>query len=404
MRLRELLIICVSVLLIAGISPRDGWGQANFEITTEEPTYTFGESLSFRAVVKSFEDLDEVVVIIQPGEEEDLQVYPVSLDSSGKLSVDIDLRNSPLPGFTNIRYWFQVTSSDDEVIQSPVYTFFYADNRNQWETLTGEQISVYWYAGDLAFGEESLNVAQAAAREVEELLDVFIPETVEVYIYDDAGVMQVAVPGSGQYWIAGHADPVDGAILVTLPPGPDQRLEMERQIPHEMMHVALNYTDSNAYSNLPVWFNEGLASLAELYTNPEYKELLENAFENGELIPMSDLCASFPGDAQQALLAYAQSASFTEYLYENYGKSGVHKMMAAYASGLSCEHGIAEALEMNIQSLEEGWQSSTFAGVTFWIALREMLPWLLLLLVLLAVPLVMVGVIMKKRPVRRDYE
>lgn len=402
--MRGFLIIILSVLIISGMPLSGGWAQGNSEITPEDPAYTFGESLSFQATIKSVDDVDDVVIIIQPGDDEDLQVYPVSMDSSGNLSVEIDLSELSLPGFTEIRYWYQVTSNNDAAYQSPVYTFFYTDNRFQWNTLTGEQITVYWYAGDLTFGEESLNVAQAAAREVEELLDVFIPDAVEIYIYDDAGVMQTALPDSDRYWIAGHADPSQGAILVTLPPGPDQRLEMERQIPHELMHVALNYTDSHAYSNFPVWFNEGLASLAEMYSNPEYTELIENAFENGDLIPMSDLCASFPGDAQMSLLAYAQSASFTEYLYENYGKDGIHRMMAAYASGLICEQGIAEALDANIQDLEGDWQDTTFAGVTFGIALREMLPWLVLLLVLLAVPLVMVGVIIKKRPARRDYE
>ena len=79
-------------------------------------------------------------------------------------------------------------------------------------------------------------------------------------------------------------------------------------------------------------------------------------------------------------------------------------MMAAYASGLSCEQGIEEALGSNLESLEESWQSSSFAGVTLGIAFREMLPWLLLLVVVLAVPLIMVAVVIKKRPAKDEYE
>ena len=79
-------------------------------------------------------------------------------------------------------------------------------------------------------------------------------------------------------------------------------------------------------------------------------------------------------------------------------------MMAAYASGLSCEQGIEEVLGSNLESLEESWQRSSFAGVTLGIALREMLPWLMLLLVVLAVPLIMVAVVIKKRPAKKEYE
>jgi hypothetical protein len=390
--------------MLVGLVPRTGFAQTEYEIIPEDPAYVFGDSLTFNAVLQSTEGVDGVVLFIQSRDEADLQVFPVLMDSSGNLSVEIDLRETPFPGFADIRYWYQVSTTSGESYQSPVHTFTYKDNRYQWKTLAGEQFTIYWYAGDLDFGEELLNVSLAAVRDIQELLDVFIPENLDVYVYDSVQAMQAAVPGAGQFWIAGHADPIQDVILVTLPPGADQRLEMERQIPHELMHVALNYTDAHAYSNFPVWLNEGLASLVELYPNPEYAELNTNAFEAGEMIPMAVLCQSFPSDPQQALLAYAQSASFTQYLYDQFGKPGFNRMMAAYASGMSCEQGVLEALGSDLESLEESWQRSTFARVTLGIALRELLPWLLLLLAVLAVPLVMIGVVIRKRPARREYE
>jgi len=404
MVVQKRVIIILSVLIFFGLVPEIGFAQAEFEIIPEEPAYIFGESLTFRAVLRSIEDVDQVVLFIQTREEADLEIFPVTIDNLGNLSLDIDLREFKLPGFAEIRYWYQVSTSGGETYQSPVYNFDYTDNRFQWNTLTEGEFTINWYKGDLAFGEELLNVALISMREIQDLLDIFVPENLDIYVYDSVQAMQAAVPGAGQYWIAGHADPMQEVILVTLPPGPEQRLEMERQIPHELMHVALNYTDANAYSNFPLWLNEGLASLVELYPNPEYSTLTKNAFEAGELLPMADLCQSFPSDPQLAMLAYAQSASFTQYLYDQYGKTGFNRIMAAYASGLNCEKGIQEALGSDFESLEENWQRSSFAGVTLGIALRELLPWLLLLLAVLAVPLIMIGVVIRKRPARRDYE
>lgn len=401
---RKRFILLASILLLFGLVPRNASAQSEFEIIPEDPAYVFGENLTFRAVLQSVEGVETVVLFIQPRDEADLQVFPVLMNSSGNLSLEIDLRESPLPGFADIRYWYQVNTTSGDSYQSPVYNFSYTDNRYEWESLTSEQFTIYWYAGDLAFGEELLNVSLAAVRDVQELLDVFVPEKLDIYVYDNVQAMQAAVPGAGRYWIAGHADPIQEVILVTLPPGPEQRLEMERQIPHELMHVALNYTDGHAYSNLPVWLNEGLASLVEQYPNPEYATLTGNAFESGELIPMAALCQSFPSDPQQALLAYAQSASFTQYLFDQFGKPGFNRLMAAYASGSSCETGIQEALGSDLESLDESWQRAAFARVTLGIALRELLPWLLLLLAVLAVPLIMVGVVIRRRPARREYE
>lgn len=404
MMLRSGIALLLSIGVLLGFVQQSVEAQTEFEITPQDPTYVFGESLTFRAALESTGDIEQVVLFIQTADQADLEIFPVEMDRLGNLASDIDLQVFPLPGFAEIRYWYQVSTSSGEIFQSPVYIFDYQDNRYEWEVVSDEQFNIHWYIGDLDFGKELLNVTLVAGRDIQELLDVFVPNSLDVYAYESVQDMQAALPNVGSYWIAGHAAPMQEVILVSLPPGPDQRLEMERQIPHELMHAALNFTDAHAYSNFPVWFNEGLASLVELYPDPEYTNLTKNAFEAGELIPMIALCQSFPSDQQLARLAYAQSSSFTKFLYDQYGKPGFNRMMAAYASGLSCERGIQEALGSDLETLEQSWQSASFAGVTLGIAFRELLPWLLVLLALLAVPLVMVVFVMKKRPVRIDYE
>lgn len=401
MDFRIKLIPILIIILLFGLFPPAGLAQTEIEITPEDPVYFFGESITIKAFLHSTEEVDQVVLYLQPGDQNDLRVFPVTLDSAGNLSIAIDPVANSIPAFDNIDYWYQVNSTSGDTFQSPVYSFTYLDNRYPWKTLSGKPFTIHWYAGDLSFGEEVLNVTLAGADNIQDLLEVFFPESLDMYVYENT---QAAIPNADQYWIAGHADPIQGVILVTLPPGPDQRLEMERQIPHELMHVALSYTDSHAYANYPVWFNEGLASLVELYPNPDYTVLIENAVEDGELLSISSMCEFFPSDSQLALLAYAESASFTRFLYDQFGKTGFNRMMAAYASGMNCEQGVEEALGSSLENLEESWQSTSFTSVTLGIALRELLPWLLLLLFILTGPLIMVVLILRKRPARKDYD
>ena len=56
MALRRSLITLVSVLVLLGFAPRNGSAQAEFDILPEDPAYTFGENISFRAVLESIED------------------------------------------------------------------------------------------------------------------------------------------------------------------------------------------------------------------------------------------------------------------------------------------------------------------------------------------------------------
>ena len=162
----------------------------------------------------------------------------------------------------------------------------------------------------------------------------------DIYAYASAKDMQEILQSIKKNWIGAHADPDLGVMVLSLPEGPEQRLEMERQIPHELMHILLYKMVGAGYVNLPAWLSEGLASVAELYPNPDYLVLLENAHNKGNLPSIISLCQSFPRDASGAFLAYAQSASFTRYLHQRFGSSGMERLVRQYADGLDCERGI----------------------------------------------------------------
>ena len=81
---------------------------------------------------------------------------------------------------------------------------------------------------------------------------------------------------------------------MALPESPERQLLAEQRIPHELMHIFLFNSTPLGYKNIPVWLTEGLASLAELYSNPDYPIVLEEAVKDEGLLPMSTLCGGFP--------------------------------------------------------------------------------------------------------------
>lgn len=400
---RRIAHILVSLFLGIGVViPGVGHAQVEIDITPQDPSYTFGDHIKFNASILFTGVIDEVLLFVQINGDKEIQVHPVSVDSQGNLSLELNVKESPLRAFSNVEYWYQVNFEDGETYSSPRYSFYYGDNRYQWNLLEGAPFRIHWYAGDVSHGEEVLNVALEGLRSTQNYVEVYFPETVDIYVYDKPQAMQEALPNAEHNWIAGHADPDQGVILVSLPPGAERHLEMERQIPHELMHIALYYTDAHAYSNLPAWFNEGLASLAELYPNPEYQALIESAYDSGDLFPLASLCQIFPNDSQDALLAYAQSASFTQFLYDQYGNPGFNRLMAAYASGMNCERGIEEALGTDLVSLEGSWRRENFTDQAWTKTYEEFLPWIILLLVVLAGPLILVLVVIRNRSARMD--
>jgi hypothetical protein len=285
-----------------------------------------------------------------------------------------------------------VTSVDQDKQRLAERSFDYIDNRYAWNSLEEKPFKVHWYegTGDVHFAQSVIDAAQDGYRTADDLLPVTIPnDSLEIYVYPDSESMQAVLQPSSENWVAGHADADLGVIVVTLPPGPDQKLLIDQRVPHELMHVLLyQYTDPG-YDKLPIWLNEGLASQVEQYPNSDYPILLDDAVKRQALIPMASLCQTFPREASSALLSYAQAASFTKYLHSTYGTTGLVDLVKAYANGLDCERGAEQALGKNLTQLERNWRNDVLAVDTAQAAFNNLLPWLVLLAAVLAAPLAM---------------
>jgi hypothetical protein len=192
-----------------------------------------------------------------------------------------------------------------------------------------------------------------------------------------------------------------GLTLISIPPWYDYKLEIQRQVPHELLHILLYQKLGEGYAHLPRWLNEGLASTAEISPNSDYLVLLEKAYQRDVLIPISQLCESFPSDAANFQLAYAEAASFTWYLQAEYGNPGIEALLSAYADNLSCERGVEVALESNLFELEREWRRATFNENLWLFTLQGLAPWLVVFGFVLLAPVGMIVSSSIKRQIKK---
>ncbi len=235
--------------------------------------------------------------------------------------------------------------------------FLYEDNRFEWLRLEKNGFQINWHNKDASFGQTVLDVAEQSLAVGMNYVPAEPPEILKIYVYENASDVQIAMNlGQHKSWVAGHASPDLATVLVSVPEGPGEKLELERQIPHEITHILQYQLMGSNYRNAPLWLLEGTASLAELYPNPDYERVLERAVENETLIKMEDLCNTFPQEASRAFLAYAQSESFTRFLYTNYGSSGLEALMMNYENGLGCTEGFSGTFKTSLTQEEFSWQ------------------------------------------------
>jgi hypothetical protein len=368
----------------------------------EVASYTYGEEIVFRALANTPTPVSSASLVLQLAAGAEPWRLPAAINPLPNLQSELTATFNPagqeLPAFSTLTYHFEITTPSGQIASGPSGQFQYTDNRFEWQMVPGERAQVHWYRGEDSLAQA---VAQAVARSPQhmaEILDLRLPEPVDIYVYADTESLQSVLAQSGHNWVAGRAEPEKGVILVALPPGPDQQILAEQRIPHELMHIALYLTLGENYYNLPAWLNEGLASAAELYPNPEYPLLVNAAYQDSGVLNFSTLCPRFPGDTATALLAYAQSTSFIRFLLERYGKAGMQSLVQAYADGQDCENGAQTALGVPLSELEQMWRDDTFGErLSEESQSSDFIPWLVVILATLAVPLVLGWVILRKR-------
>lgn len=391
MRLGMTAILLLANLLGAVFLPQP----ARIDVQDVAAFYTYGESVTFQARLSAVDALDQVYLMIQP-EGQSTRMEELKWTSAGEIVFDYDLVLHPLRPFGRTYYWFRLVTRDGEVT-TPSYWFDYIDNRFTWQSLANDYFEIHWQADDRSFGQTVLNTARSSLDAAQKILPVAPDLPLKIYIYSNASDLQTALPGLSENWVAGQASPDLGVILLSIPQGPEQTLELERQLPHEMMHVLEFNLVGSQYGNTPVWLTEGIASIAELYPNADYERVLDTAMEEDEVLSFQSLCAAFPRDAGSAFLAYAQSESFVRYIYQTYGSARLTDLLRQYQTGLGCEEGVQATLGKSLTELENDWRQNTYAVNPTGQALETLAPYLLVALLVLVAPLAVVGTLSKRQ-------
>ena len=385
--MRRFAICVVMAVLLLGL-PQQAWAQSRIDVTDVGVFDDFGQHVTFQARLQSSIPIASVALVFSDNFDELVRRFPVGISEDGVVTYRFDTTQNVLRPFVTISFWFEVTLQNGQTARSDNYRVQYVDDRFTWQQQVDGGLRVHWYEGDASFGDALLDVSRRGLNAVDTIISAPQAAPLDVYVYASTSDLQSALFLGGESWQGGHANPKLGVVMVAVAPGPGQSIDMETLIPHELAHVMLYRSVGEGYDSLPVWLSEGIASLAELYPNPDYDQALTIASQNDSLLPIADLCDTFPLDASRAYLAYAESQSFVRFLRDSYGTPALFSLISAYADGLSCEQGVVRALGTSLVSLDTRWRESVLGQNIAGVFLRNMVPYLGLFVFMLLIPLI----------------
>lgn len=386
---KKLIARLMAILLTAAILPfnlNQAGAQGGIDVSAATAVVDFGKTITFQATITAPIGIQQVSLLFRGMNEDVTRVEPVQPGPDGFVSFTYDASRNVFPPFSSVVFWFQATLADNQTYTSQPITFAYNDNRFPWREAKRDNLAVHWYAGDDAFGAAALDAANRGILSINEFIPISSSQPIDIYIYSNALDLQNTLLLGGQEWVGGHANPELGVVLVAISPGVNQSIELETMIPHELAHVMLYRSLGATYNIQPLWLLEGIATMAE-YPNPDYKHALDIASGNNTLLSFADLCFSFPADAGNAFLAYAQSQSFVTYIRETYGTSGLARLTKSYSEGFNCELGATNALGTPLSQLDVRWRESVLGQNVTGVAFRNLSPYLLLMALVLVVPM-----------------
>lgn len=330
------------------------------ELTDVQAQYQFGGALRVQAHYAQPANLRQAMLILQ-GNNEAANTLALTISPDGTLSTQTQLADLTLAPFARVYYWVQFTFQDGSSQTSPAYWFDYTDNRFTWQTNESKWFTIHWVNGDPAYGSNLQTLALNGLKQATQVLPVSPTLPITIYVYPDSSTLpqsSIVEPG----WVAAQAFPAENTIVVSTSTDLTSTQDLERQLPHEFTHLLEYQLTQTSYANAPAWLLEGLASRAENSANPDFTRTLQNAAAGNTLAPLSQLCHSFSPNSNEAILAYAQSASFVSYLINTYGEDKLTALLKSAGSGMDCQQTFSSVYGLSLDNADAAWKKSTFAS------------------------------------------
>ena len=256
----------------------------------------------------------------------------------------------------DISYYWRITDSAGNTLTTDPKVLRYADERFQWQEVSNDRVTVFWYGQNDRFGQQVLEWATQGLDRLEKTFGIKMSYPIHVVVYDTKENMSKALAPRGAVFeggatVLGEARSTYGTLLM-LNTG-DARTTLW----HELGHLVLHDRVKGPFeSSLPAWVDEGLAMYNESDDpNDGYKRALDQAISRDEVFRVRSM-TSPNGIPAKVGIWYGQARSIVTYLLETGGKDKLLQLIDLLGKGTRTDDALKKVYGFDQDQLNDQWR------------------------------------------------
>ena len=361
------LILTLSLLLAILIStnPQPVSATLETEITTDQPTLNFPDSITFHATIESSAPITSVVLEYGTSEltcgtviAKAFPQFTPATTVNAEWTWEMKQSGSLPPGASIWWRWRYIDESGRENVTDQK-TITWLDAKFNWQTITSGPINLHWYSGNQAFAQDLLNAGVTGLARLQNDAGLQPDKPIHLYIYANTDDMKDAILYEPS-WTGGMAFPEHDVVII----GISQRdLAWGRNtIAHELTHVLVGHLTFSCLGDVPTWLNEGLAVYSEGGLDSASETQLNEAIWDNQLLTVRSLSGGFSEVPSKAYLSYSQSYSIVNFLIETYGQDKMNSLLIALRDGTTIDAALLKVYGFDVEGLENAWRQAIRAA------------------------------------------
>ncbi len=316
----------------------------------------FPEAATFTALVSNGSEVAEAVFFytVLPDGALTRQPAEIAAGDVTRISADLATRgaNFYIPAGADIVWYWQLTTNDGTVSETPAQTWRFEDPRYEWVEIERGGILVRYYDNEgiaIAMAEEGADAVATMSR----LLGITVDFPLKVYVWrseaDAQGVQRERSEGFDEQVITGGVRVLGDLVHIYDP--------SRWVIRHELTHILTNIAGEGAFGDLPSWLDEGTATIAEGDWLNRRGGALQRAIDRDTVLPVRGM-ASNTNIVGRVDVFYGQAAAIVTFLIDTYGPEQFAQLFATFKEGSTVDNALMTVYGFDRDALDNAWRAS----------------------------------------------